>query len=73
MTDFLCRYFSGELTEKERESLFASVSRNPSLKEEFIESYNLMGIVGLLPQKNDWENTRKNLERFMECIRKKGL
>ncbi|MFR0679178.1 anti-sigma factor [Dysgonomonas mossii] len=66
MDDLICKYFSGELTEKERQEILIYISQNPDLKEEFIETQNLRGITEFLPRKQDTSIAEKKLSEFVE-------
>ena len=48
MDDLICKYFSGELTEKEKQDILIHISQDTDLTEEFIETQNLIGLTELL-------------------------
>lgn len=70
MDDLICKYFSGELTEKEKQDILIRISRSPDLKEEFIETQNLLGITELLPRKEDVSVAKIKLSKFIEYTQK---
>jgi len=69
MNGYFDKYFCGELSEGEKEEFLSSVDCDSALKEEFIETSNLLGIVNLLPHKGDMDDAQRNLEKFMEYIK----
>lgn len=68
MNDFLNKYFCGELTSEEKEIFFSSLNQDNALKEEFIESYNLLGVIDLLSRKGDIREAQESLGKFMKGI-----
>jgi len=71
MNDLLNRYFTGELTEQERNDFLFKVDKDAILKEEFIEIQNLMGFSGFLSEANDKESARLSYYKFVKHINKK--
>lgn len=73
MNDIICKYFNGELTEKEKEDFLIRIEQLPSLREEFIEIQNLIGMTELLPHREDLLEAKTSLSKFMEYLRKNGM
>jgi len=71
MNDFLGKYFSGELTDKEKEDFFLFLNRTPALKDEFLEIQNVLGLTGFLPRNSDSSEAKISLSRFIKNQRKK--
>ncbi|MFV0328593.1 MAG: anti-sigma factor [Dysgonomonas sp.] len=70
MDDLICKYFSGELTEKEKQDILIHISQDTDLTEEFIETQNLIGLTELLPRKKDMPIAKIKLSKFVEYAQK---
>lgn len=45
------KYFFGELTEEEKRELFQELEKDETMKREFAEMQNIVGLSGLLPRR----------------------
>ncbi|MDR2951103.1 MAG: anti-sigma factor [Prevotella sp.] len=70
MDDLICKYFSGELTEKEKQDILIHISQDTDLTEEFIETQNLIGLTELLLRKKDMPIAKIKLSKFVEYAQK---
>lgn len=65
------KYFFGELTEEEKRELFQELEKDETMKREFAEMQNIVGLSGLLPREDDSLKGERNLEALMSCQEKK--
>lgn len=65
------KYFFGELTEEEKRELFQKLEKDETMKREFAEMQNIVGLSGLLPREDDSLKGERNLEALMNCQEKK--
>ncbi len=53
MNDLIAKYFSGEITAKEKEELFSRMAKEDDLKLEFASFQNIRALTTLLPSDRD--------------------
>jgi len=68
MNDCFVKYFNNELTDAEKEDFLTTINKDASLKKEFIQIQNLLGISDLLPLKEDSKYAQLSLSKFLKHI-----
>lgn len=53
MSELIEKYFTGEISDEDKEKMFFSIESDPKLKEEFIQLQNIKGVTALYPQPGD--------------------
>lgn len=59
------RYLADELPPEEKEKFLLEVDKNEQLREEFIESQNLVALIDCLTFENDAEFAHQKLDELM--------
>lgn len=74
MEEHLYNYFSGTMTEVEKDSLFREMEKDAALKEEFAALQNAMAVSGLLEKEGDDRMTTIKLKELKQkASRRKNL
>lgn len=66
MEDLLQRYFSGLLSDDEKDVLFAEMKENAGLREQFIEIQNGYSLAQMLKNTGDEEYAKKSFEQLKQ-------
>lgn len=66
------RYLADELPPKEKEMFLLEVNSNELLREEFIESQNLVALIDCLTFENDAEFAQQKLGELMRKMEKRN-
>lgn len=69
MTDF----FTGQLTDAEKNEFFNSLDADGTLKKEFVAMQQLYALSGMATQKDDADYARKKYEQFKLVVKKRKL
>lgn len=65
------RYLADELTPEEKDEFLVEVSKNNELREELIDSQNLVALVDWVSFNEDTEHTQQKLNEFMRTVEKR--
>lgn len=65
------RYLAGELTPEEKDEFLVEVNKKNELREELIDSQNLVALVDWVSFEEDNEHTQLKLNEFMRTIEKR--
>jgi len=62
-------YFSGEMTQSEKDIFLAEINSNPALKKDFVEIQNMMGLLSFSYRPGDDELAFKKLAEFKNRLK----
>lgn len=73
MEELLTKYFTGEITIKEKEALLKAMDTDVSLREEFYALQNALALAGSMESEEDKHISREAHKRFTERLFKRRL
>jgi ferric-dicitrate binding protein FerR (iron transport regulator) len=71
--DLMVRYFNEELTQSEKEELFACIEADPALKKEFVAMQNVCALSSLLRDESDEMKSSVRFKQFKQRRRVKTV